>query len=322
MPATTSKATAAIMITVFAGAAVPLLAQSMPPVQLRPEQIQQATTETPLQTAGFGTPDATARIAAKAGFVDVVGIKLGTPLKAALPALKTHNPNLVMQPLAMPSYEALPGTTMTPLLMSAKGTNTSSPDEKEHVGLLATMPPGESFIWGIWREVSYEKEESRPTVETIMAGLRKKYGQESTKDMSNNPIWMYDAQGQQVPAAKTNEVMAKCVSTWTVGLSMPLSQAQWGYFNRQLVGGYFNASYGRDSMNGLCLTYSHVTASLDVRISSKSSPPLVASVRVVAMNRQLEASGVTASHGLLMREATRLAEQRKGEAGKREVPKF
>lgn len=322
MRATTRQATAAIVISVFAAAVAPLLAQSMLPVQLRPEQIQQAMSETQLQTAAFGTPEATAAIAAKAGFLDVVGIKLGTPLKAALAALKAHNPNLVMQPLAMPPYEALPGTTMAPLLMSAKGTNTSSADEKEHVGLLATTPPGESFVWGMWREVSYEKEDSRPTVETIMAGLRKKYGQESTKDASNNPIWMYDAQGQQVPAAKTNEIMAKCVSTWTVGLSMPLSQAQWGYFNRQIVGGYFNASYGRDSMNGLCLNYSHVTASLDVRISSKSSPPLVASVRVVAMNRQLEASGVTASHGLLIREATRLAEQRNGQAGKREVPKF
>jgi len=45
-------------------------------------------------------------------------------------------------------------------------------------------------------------------------------------------------------------------------------------------------------------------------------------VKVVAMNRQLEASGVTASHALLIREATKLAEQRKGEASKREVPRF
>jgi hypothetical protein len=42
----------------------------------------------------------------------------------------------------------------------------------------------------------------------------------------------------------------------------------------------------------------------------------------MAINRQLEASGVTAAHALLIREATKLAEKRKGDAEKRDVPKF
>ncbi len=299
--------------------------QTQPPVQLRPDQLRQASTETQLQTADFGTPEATAKIAAKAGFVDIVGLKLGTPLKAALDELKAHNPNLVMEPLAMamPSYEALPGVLMTPLLMSKKRTNTSAPEEKEHVGLLVTMAPSEPFVWGMWREVSNEKEESRPTIETVQAGLRKKYGQESVKDVGNRLIWMYDAQGQQVPAAKANEVITKCAGTWTLGQSMPYSQMQWGYFDKQIVGGYFSGSYGKDHMNGLCQSYSHVVAEYMASTPiGKTSPPLVANVKVVAMNRQLEASGVTASHTRLISEALKLAEKRKGEAEKREVPKF
>jgi len=299
--------------------------QTQPPVQLRPDQLRQASTETQLQTADFGTPEATAKIAAKAGFVDIVGLKLGTPLKAALDALKAHNPNLVMESLAMamPSYEALPGVVMTPLLMSKKRTNTSAPEEKEHVGLLITMAPSEPFVWGMWREVSNEKEESRPTIETVQAGLRKKYGQESVKDVGNRLIWMYDAQGQQVPAAKANEVITKCAGTWTLGQSMPYSQMQWGYFDKQIVGGYFSGSYGKDNMNGLCQSYSHVVAEYMASTPiGKTSPPLVANVKVVAMNRQLEASGVTASHTLLISEALKLAEKRKGQAEKREIPKF
>lgn len=296
---------------------------AQPPVQLRADQLQQAASETPLQSADFGTPEATAKIATRAGFIDVVGIKLGTPLKAVLDALKAHNPNLTMEPLTMPSYEALPGVVMTPLLSSKKNTNTSSNEEKEYVGLLVTEAPTEPFVWGMWREVSYEKEENRPTIETITAGLRKKYGQESVKDVSNRLIWMYDAQGQQVPMAKANEVMAKCASAWTVSLTMPISQLQWGYFNRQIVGGYFHGSYGKDHLNGLCQSYAHVVAEYMAQAPmGKTSPPLVANVKVVAMNRQLEVSGVTASHALLIREATKLAEQRKGDAGKREIPKF
>ena len=56
--------------------------------------------------------------------------------------------------------------------------------------------------------------------------------------------------------------------------------------------------------------------------SSRLSPPLVQSVMVSAANRQLEVSGVTAAHTLLMHEATKLADKRKGEASKRDVPKF
>lgn len=37
----------------------------------------------PVPSTEFGTPEATAKIAAKAAFLDVVGIKLGMPLKAA-----------------------------------------------------------------------------------------------------------------------------------------------------------------------------------------------------------------------------------------------
>jgi hypothetical protein len=320
---TVRKATALAVLVMACAGGFPSVSVGDQPVQLRPNELQQAATETPLQSADFGTPEATAKIASKAGFVDVVGVKLGMTLKAAVDALKARNPNLTMEPLAMPSYEALPGVVMTPLLTSKKNTNTSTSEEKEYVGLLVTEAPAEPFVWGMWREVSYEKEENRPTIETIMAGLRKKYGQESVKDVSNRLIWMYDAQGQQVPTAKANEVMNKCMSAWTLNLSMPLSQIQWGYFNRQIVGGYFHGSYGKDNMNGLCQSYAHVVAEYMAQTPmGKTSPPLVANVKVVAMNRQLEASGVTASHALLIREATVLAEQRKGEASKREVPKF
>jgi hypothetical protein len=45
-------------------------------------------------------------------------------------------------------------------------------------------------------------------------------------------------------------------------------------------------------------------------------------VKVSISNHQLHASGVTATNVLLTREATKLAEKRKEEAGKRAGPKF
>lgn len=286
------------------------VAQAQPGVQVRPNELQQFASETPQASADFGSPEATAKIAAKAGFVDVIGIKLGVPLKAALDTLKEHNANLVMEPLTLPPYEALPGVVLTPMLSSKKNTPTSGP-EKETVNLLVTQAPSEPYVWGVMRELYYEKEDSRPTSETILGGLRQKYGQESIKDVGGRLIWMYDAQGQQVMKAKADEVLTKCVSVWMVGLGGTGGQLHAGYFSRQVVGSYFNSSYGKDPFNGLCQSYSIVQAEYTGR-----------SVMVSASNRQLEVSGVTASHTLLMREATKLADKRKGDAEKREVPKF
>jgi hypothetical protein len=290
-------------------------------VQLRQNDLQQAATETQLQSTDFGTPEATAKIAAKAGFIDVIGVKLGMPLKAAIDALKEHNPNLTMEPLSMLPYEALPGVVMTPEFVSKKYTNTSGP-EKEAVGLLVTVAPNEPFVWGVWRELWYEKEENRPTVDTILAGLRQKYGQESFKDVGTRLIWMYDTQGKQVPEAKAKEILTKCGGRARVGMPTGGHQVLVDYFNKQVIGGYFHSGYGKDPFDGLCQSYSYVEAMYRGEIPRGMTTMTAIGVTVTASNHQLEVSGVTAAHSLLIREATKLAEQRKGEAGKRELPKF
>jgi hypothetical protein len=223
--------------------------------------------------------------------------------------------------MTMAPYEALPGVVMTPSFSSKKNTNTSGP-EKETVGLLITMAPNEPFVWGVWRELWYEKEDSRPTIDTILAGLRQKYGQESFKDVGTRLIWMYDTQGQQVPEAKAKDILAKCGGRARVGMNMSGNQIQTGYFNRQVVGGYFHSSYGKDPFNGLCQSYSYVEAVYRGEIPRGMTTMMAIGVMVAASSHQLEVSGMTASHTLLMREATKLAEKRKGEASKREVPKF
>jgi hypothetical protein len=313
-----------------AGASAPAVKASQPPVQaaqvpnavqLRPNELQQAATETPLQSADFGTPEATAKIAAKAAFVDVIGVKLGMPLKAALDVVKAHNSNLAMEPLTLPPYEALPGVQMTPLVQSQRYTSTSGP-EKEYVGLLVTTAPSEPLVWGVMRELWYEKEDTRPTIDTILGALRQKYGPELLNEQIRL-TWIYDAQGQLVSKAKANEIMSKCASHWIVGLGMTGQRLIPDYFGRTVVRSYYHSSYGKDSFDGLCHLHSIVQAEYQAQNPiGKTSPPLVTNIKLNATNRQLEVSGLTAAHGLLIREATKLAEQRKGEAGKRELPKF
>jgi hypothetical protein len=49
---------------------------------------------------------------------------------------------------------------------------------------------------------------------------------------------------------------------------------------------------------------------------------LVMELKMSVTNRQLEASGVTAAHTLLTREATKIAERRREESSKVGGPKF
>jgi len=90
-------------------ASQPVPAQRQPeqPTSPSPQPARQAAAQPnydpPQPSADFGTPQATAEIAAKAGVLDVVGIKLGMPLNAALDAVKVacQTPRSVTTPSAI-----------------------------------------------------------------------------------------------------------------------------------------------------------------------------------------------------------------------------
>lgn len=270
----------------------------------------------PQPSSDFGTPEATAKIAAKAGFLDVVGVKLGMSPKDALAAAKAHNAALTLEPKAKLEYEALPGVVMMPVLASTQNANTSMQGGSEYMGLLVTYQPNEAFVYGVWRDVSFGRPESRPTIDYMVNGLRKKYGPESAREDSLL-IWLFDGQRQQVLGARALDIWKKCANLWMTGAEYEL-----GHIQRQLTRGYYIESDGRDYHSGACHTHSVVQARYLAGQDLGTSQPLVMNVKISASNHQLEASAVTATNVLLTREATKLAEKRKAEASKRAAPKF
>jgi hypothetical protein len=261
----------------------------------------------------FGTPEATAKIAATAGFLDIVGIKLGMPLKDALAIVKARNPNIKMQPDTTLEFEALPGVVMAP---AYTGHGKVSDDVTESIGLLLTVAPNEAFVDGVWRHVSFGKPVSRSPVDTILSGMRKKYGQESVKEDARL-LWVFDAQGQQVMGVKAKDIWGKCDHHWESGFSFNLDTV-----NRHVTRGYYSVSDGRDDFGGICHSHSVVHATYLAGPAQGASQDLVMEVKIKAVNGRLQASGVTATNVLLTREATKLAEKRKAEASKRAGPKF
>jgi hypothetical protein len=273
--------------------------------------------EPPQPSADFGTPEATAKIAANAGFLDVVGVKLGLPLKAAVDAVKAHNPNLKLEPQAKLEFEALPGVVMTPVIASTKNVSQASDPGAEYLGLLLTYAPNEAFVYGVWRDFWFTKQESRPPVDTILAGMRKKYGPESVRYENTRLLWLFDAQKQQVMGPKAKDIWQKCGGHWMTGASYDQGQIL-----RQVTRGYYSVSDGRDEHGGICHSHSLIQAIYSADQPPGASQPLIMNVKVSASNHQLEASGVTATNVLLTREANKLAEKRKEEAAKRAGPKF
>ena len=268
----------------------------------------------PQPSAEFGTPEATAKIAAKAGFLDVVGIKLGMPMKDALAVVKARSADFKMEPKVRLEFESLPGVVMTPVLVGQSKT----PDQSmEGIGLLLTYAPNEAFVYSVWRDVWFGKMESRPPVDTIVTGLRKKYGPESVRHEDTLLLWLYDAQQQQVMGARAKEIWGKCANHWMTGVVY-----EQGNILRQVTKGYYIVNDGRDYHGGVCHSHSLVQATYSADRPQGASQPLIMNVKVQVSNRQLEASGVTATNVLLMCEATKLAEKRKAEASKRSGPKF
>ena len=269
----------------------------------------------PQPSAEFGTPEATAKIAAKAGFLDVVGVKLGMPLKAALDAVKAHG-NIKLEPKFKLEFEALPGVVMTPVL-AGKNMGLTSDQGSEYIGLLLTYAPNEAFVYGVWRDFWFGTNESRPPVDTILAGMRKKYGSESVRYENTRLLWLFDAQKQQVMGPKAKDIWQKCGGHWMTGASYDQGQIL-----RQVTRGYYSVSDGRDEHGGICHSYSLIQAIYSAGTLAGASQPLIMNVKVSAANHQLEASAVTATNTLLTREANKLAEKRREEAAKRSGPKF
>jgi hypothetical protein len=277
----------------------------------------------PEPSPDFGTPEGTAKIAARAGFLDVVGIKPGMPVKEAVDALKAHNAGFNPGPITLREYEALPGVVMTPVLYAPNpgGPNATSGDDFR---LLLTYAPNEAFVWGIVRNMGFGRVEDRPTVENTLAGVRQKYGQESVKEGDSLLIWIYDGEGKQVMGQQAKDIRQQCSATWvnaggSIAGNNPDRNNQYSnsYFDQQLKGGYYYGAGRMGSPGGVCHTHSKLSVGYMHAVPAGSTADLMMGMVIGLFNHQLEASGVTASHTNLMTAVGKLNEKRGEEENKR-----
>ena len=280
----------------------------------------------------FGTVQGTARIAGTAGFLDVVGIKLGTPEKDAVAILQKHNPELTLTPLRLMTYTAQPNVSRTPVIVATMKPARTPSQHFERLSLELTYSPSGAFVWGVSREYTFAQGKAL-TFENMVESFRSKYGPESFQFTNEQFIWIFDPQGKLVPGQQGRNVFTKCssnqwrsnVSGVSAGGNRPThdNRLSNSFYDQQLRGGYYFSQHGRDFANGVCHSHTSIHLGLQ-RLSARPGEPvnLVRGFVMRAANHQLEASGIQASHQELAAAADAIMKKREGEAAKRAGPKL
>jgi hypothetical protein len=166
------------------------------------------------------TPEATSKMAASAGFVDILGIKPGMRGEQAIAALKAVNPNMKIEILrSQANWDYMAGLTedsrTDPKKLWAYGIQATAPvtgpGAPETIFVSLTAPPNPPLVYGVARNYVSFRQGAMPTIENLVAGLRKKYGEENYYEPTGVELeWVFDSQGQPVSGRPGREIATHC----------------------------------------------------------------------------------------------------------------
>jgi hypothetical protein len=151
-----------------------------------------------------GTVEGTAKLAASAGVVDVLGVKLGMPAKDVPPLVKAANAKYQIRTAVICTLAVSCDKSQSPQVAIM---GDDSQWDALHVGF--TVPPTPGYVSAINRHVDFSNG-AQPTLQTVVDSLHKKYGDDTAnsntefrnhnKMLYSGPtnfsiIWLFDAQG-------------------------------------------------------------------------------------------------------------------------------
>jgi len=160
------------------------------------------------------TPEATARLAETAKTISIADVSLGMSPEEALTALKAVNSNFKINVLRLDAnWDCLAMITQNCMVDPKKhwltGLDAQTPraEASEKFQVQFTSPPSKPFIFNMYRQVEFAKQ-TMPTVQNVMAGLRKKYGPESVHPIDSGEllIWIFDEQGHALEGQEAKRI--------------------------------------------------------------------------------------------------------------------
>jgi hypothetical protein len=255
-----------------------------------------------------GTPEETAKLAAAAGKYDIAGMKLGTPLKDTMQALKAHNPKMQMKKETI-KYDVLGGELLY-------GLTFLSPEERFVFRL--TMPPNPVLVSKLSRMLIFTKE-TAPTQQTLVEDLIKKYGTPSSDSGASQLndanqrilIWLDDANGNRLKS-----VDQTCLSNASFS-SGNGSQGVDPVPMQQMEAGMRVESRFAIGAGHVCQTYRMVQAGLRRCCQNAlAAPDLVGAITVTMGDGPLDEKSTGATHELLVNAVKSKDEKEKAGAQK------
>ena len=261
-----------------------------------------------------GTPEQTAKLAVAAGKYDIAGMKLGTPLKEAMQALKAHNPKLQMKQDTI-RYDVLGGDLLY-------GLTFTSPDERFIFSL--TMPPNPIVVSRLARVLTFTKD-TAPTQQVIVEDLIKKYG---TPSYDNGPNqlndanlrvinWMDDGKGNRV---KDPDGISSCPQT-TSFTGIPPRSADAAQMPAQGIAMLLESRWSI-GQGGECQTFRMVQARLQRCCRDGLAAPNLVGALVVHMgDGPLDEQSMGATHQMLLN-ASKAKETKEQENAQKNRPKL
>ena len=259
----------------------------------------------------FGTPQGTNALASSAGFIDILGVKLGMPAEQALSILKATYPASKITLERTPDYESawyrLERENPDHKWVSTISVRDAAAGENISVGL--SLPPSKQVVQAVGR-ASYFK--APVAVENIVAGLHKKYGMESYSNtfygMTKTLLWVYDTQGNRVkPDWLTNHPIAMSCA---VGFSGNMAGAQ---VSLQHDRPYDTTVYAPNRCNSFVI----LSASIRMASASAGMTGEASGFDVVAYDWPLVTSGANALYAFLDQGARDIAAKQVADAKKR-----
>jgi hypothetical protein len=265
----------------------------------------------------FGTPEGTSALAATAGFIDILDIKLGMPAETAMAMLKKEHPGAKISLERTRDYESLWYNVERPnpnhLWVSTIDLVDDGTGEKIFVGL--TLPPTKQVVQAVGRELFFKQPVG---VENIVAGLRKKYGPETYgvdsklgpvaafDGMEKRLLWVFDTQGNR----EKPEPITKNVTICLGGIAGNMSGAE---LTLQKSRPYDSTLYTPSP----CLSFVILTASIQMASVSPGISGQATGFNVVAYDWPLLVSGAQALYAFLDQGARDLAAKQAADAKKR-----
>ena len=276
----------------------------------------------------FGTPQGTARLASTAGFLDILGIKLGMPAETAMGILKANYPTAKITVGRRNDYQMayisnLPREDSSKQWAYEIDLEPALLPGNDRLMIGISMPPNKQVVHSISRTAVLK---APAAVENIVAGLRKKYGLETAgvdwrfsglsvfDGSSKTLVWVYDTQGRQLGLDVVGNVLQKasdgCAVSASGGIGAPAFEIRAGNADGRM--------YAREMMkNSACHDYVILTALIQTEGPSHGLSGMTTSFILTAWHWPLVSSGAIAYYSFLDQMAQAAANRAAQEAKQR-----